>query len=471
MKTVKFLLMSAIAVYTIAACSKNYTGEWVSIKPGKSLSGWKTDGNKTDFAMDGDTLLLNGRSTLYYVGKVCDSRFKNFEFLADVKTNPNAVAALWFHSGNASGYQVLVNNTPVSEERRKTGSLSSVRNVYKSMASDNEWFTLYVKVVDKHITVKVNDILVVDYVEPDKPYRTEENSGMRIARGSFAISNYTTRQIKFNNILVKPLSDSDPAERTDAVDEQNDDIIRLQQANFPVIDFHVHLKGWNQNQAMDHSRKMGIFYGIAPNCGIGFPVTSDDDIYTYLDTTRNLSCFQAMQGEGREWTTTFSKTAREQFDYVFTDGMTFFDHKGRRTRTWMRNELWIDIPHEQYMDMMVDRIVKILNEEPIDIYVNPTSLPGKMMPEYDKLWTDTRINMVIEALVSKGIALEIGAAMRLPGEKFIKAAKEAGVRFAFGTNNGNPRIGKLEYCIDMMNKCGITERDMFFPVVKPVKKE
>jgi len=467
MKTVKFLLMSAIAVYTIAACSKNYTGEWVSIKPGKSLSGWKTDGNKTDFAMDGDTLLLNGRSTLYYVGKVCDSRFKNFEFLADVKTNPNAVAALWFHSGNASGYQVLVNNTPVSEERRKTGSLSSVRNVYKSMASDNEWFTLYVKVVDKHITVKVNDILVVDYVEPDKPYRTEENSGMRIARGSFAISNYTTRQIKFNNILVKPLSDSDPAERTDAVDEQNDDIIRLQQANFPVIDFHVHLKGWNQNQAMDHSRKMGIFYGIAPNCGIGFPVTSDDDIYTYLDTTKNLPCFQAMQGEGREWTTTFSGDAREQFDYVFTDAMTFTDHKGRRTRIWMPNEIWIDIPQEQYMDIIVDRIVKVLKEEPINIYVNPTALPAQMMPDYDNLWTDVRINKVIEALVTRQIALEINNSRKIPNEKIILAAKEAGIRFAFGTNNANSNMGKLEYCIEMMKKCGITERDMYFPVVRP----
>ena len=337
------------------------------------------------------------------------------------------------------------------------------------MAVDEEWFTLHIKVVKKHITIKVNDILVVDYVEPDDPFRTEENDGMRISEGTFAISNYTSNRVKISSIQLQPLPTNEQPERTDAIDEQKDEIIRLQQANFPVIDFHVHLKGWSQDQAMANSRKVGIFYGLAPNCGIGFPVTSDADIFTYLDTTKNLSSFQAMQGEGREWPTTFSRKARERFDYVFTDAMTFTDHKGRRTRLWMPNEVHIDIPQEQYMDIIVDRIVKVLKEEPINIYVNPTFLPEPMKPNYDKLWTDVRINMVIEALKTRRIALEINARYNLPSEKIIRAAKEAGVRFAFGTNNANSDIGKLEYCIEMMNNCGITERDMFFPVVKPVK--
>ena len=466
MKVSKYLFM-IIVVCSLVACNNNdYTGEWVSIMPvGKSLKGWKTDGNKKDFVFSDDTLLMSGRSALYYNGKIHEARFKNFELIAEVKTEPDAVAAFWIHSGNASGYQVLINNTPAGEERRKTGSLGCVRNIYKSMAADNEWFKLHIKVAGKQITVAVNDIMVVDYVEPDNPYRTEENTGMRLSQGTFAISNYTNRNVKIQNIHVKPLPDNEQPERTDAVDEQQDDIIRLQQANFPVIDFHVHLKGWNQHQAMVHSRKAGIFYGIAPNCGIGFPITSDDDVFTYLDTTKNLSCFKAMQGEGREWTTTFSVNAREQFDYVFTDALTFTDHKGRRTRLWMPNEVWIDVSHERYMDIIVDRIVKVLKEEPINIYVNPTFLPEPMKQNYDALWTDTRINKVIEALVTRQIALEINNRYRIPNEKIIRAAKEAGVRFALGTNNENQEIGKLEYCIDMMKKCGITERDMFFPVV------
>ena len=463
MKTINYLFM-IVVICTMAACKKDYTGQWISMKPEKSLKGWKTDGKAYTF--EEDALLLTGRTTFYYTGKIHDARFKNFELLTRMKTEPNAVAALWFHSGNASGYQVLVNNTPTSEEHRKTGSLSCVRNIYKSMAADDEWFTLYIKVVKKHITIIVNDIVVVDYVEPDEPYRIAENRGMRLSHGSFVISNYADRNVIIQDIQLRPLPDDEQPERTDAVDEQKDDIIRLQQANFPVIDFHVHLKGWPQEKAMAHSRKVGIFYGLAPNCGIGFPITSDADIATYLDTTRNLSCFQAMQGEGREWPTTFSSNSREQFDYVFTDAMTFNDHKGRRTRLWMPNEVWIDVPQEQYMDIIVDRIVKVLKEEPIDIYVNPTFLPEPMMPDYDKLWTDARINKVIEALMTKNIALEINARYSLPNEKIIRAAKDAGIRFALGTNNADANIGKLEYCIEMIEKCGITGRDMFFPVVR-----
>ena len=469
MRTIKYLFFISIVVCTIASCKNDYTNQWVSIMPGKSLSGWKTDGNKTDFSFVGDTLSLSGRSTLYYNGRVQHSRFENFELVANIKTRPGAVAALWFHSGNTSGYQVLINNTPTSEEHRKTGSLSCVRNTYKSMASDDQCFTLNVKVVNKQITIKVNNILVVDYVEPNHPYRTEENQGMRIDRGTFALSAYTGKQVMITDIHVMPLPYDQPSERIDAVDEQSDEIIRLQQVNFPVIDFHVHLKGWDQNQAMAHSRKTGIFYGIAPNCGIGFPITSDNDIHTYLDTTKNLSCFQAMQGEGREWPATFSENAREQFDYVFTDALTFTDHKGRRTRLWIPDEVRIDIPHEQYMDIIVDRIVKVLRDEPINIYVNPTFLPDQMESDYDRLWTDARINQVIEALVTKQIALEINNRYRIPNEKIIRAAKEAGIRFAFGTNNANSEIGKLDYCIEMMKKCGITERDMYFPVVKPIE--
>jgi len=208
MNKIKYLIVFVI-ICTMVACKRDDTNHWVSIKPDKSLKGWKIDGSKKSFGYESDTLLLTGRGTLYYTGKVQKARFKNFELLADIKTEPNAVAALWIHTGNASGYQVLINNTPTSEERRKTGSLSCVRNIYKSMASDDKWFSLHVKVVNKHITIKVNNILVVDYVEPDEPYRTNENKGMRFSHGTFAISNYANKNVKISNIQLQPLSDDE----------------------------------------------------------------------------------------------------------------------------------------------------------------------------------------------------------------------------------------------------------------------
>ena len=171
-----------------------------------------------------------------------------------------------------------------------------------------------------------------------------------------------------------------------------------------------------------------------------------------------------MQGEGREWPTTFSAASRRLFDYVFTDAMTFSDHKGRRTRIWMPDELFIDIPFEQYMDMMVDRTVTILQSEPIDIYVNPTVLPAAMQGDYDRLWTKERYEKVIRVLKDNNIALEINAGRQVPNFEIIRAAKAAGIKFTFGTNNATPKMGKLEYCLQAIEACGLTVDDLWFPI-------
>ncbi|MCD8471474.1 MAG: hypothetical protein LRY33_02495, partial [Parabacteroides chartae] len=145
------------------------------------------------------------------------------------------------------------------------------------------------------------------------------------------------------------------ANNSGTTDEQNDEIIKLHQSDFPVLDYHVHLKGGlTKEMAAIQSRKTGINYAIAPNCGIGFPITNDQEIRAYLDTMRTQPFILAMQGEGREWVTTFSPEARAEFDYVFTDALTFTDKKGRRTRLWIPEEVWIE-NEEQYMDLIVEK--------------------------------------------------------------------------------------------------------------------
>ena len=107
--------------------------------------------------------------------------------------------------------------------------------------------------------------------------------------------------------------------------------------------------------------------------------------------------FVAMQAEGREWVNLFSKEAVAKFDYVFTDSMTIVDDSGRRMRLWITNEVPEIKDKQAFMDMLVDRTVKILDTEPIDIYVNPTFLPDSISAEYDQLWTEARMRKVIDA--------------------------------------------------------------------------
>ena len=87
----------------------------------------------------------------------------------------------------------------------------------------------------------------------------------------------------------------------------------------------------------------------------------------------------------------------------------------------------------------MDRTVTILNNEPIDIYVNPTFLPSQLAARYDELWSTDRMERIVSALRANGVAMEINNRYRIPSAAFITRAREAGVKFACGTNNTGAR--------------------------------
>jgi histidinol phosphatase-like PHP family hydrolase len=115
------------------------------------------------------------------------------------------------------------------------------------------------------------------------------------------------------------------------------------------------------------------------------------------------------------------------------------------------------------MEMLVNRIVGILNHEPIDIHANPTFLPQPIAHDYDRLWTAERMQRVIEAAKANDVAIEINNRYRLPSPAFIQRAKSAGVKFSFGTNTSDPNLGRMEYALAMVKQCGLTWQDIFVP--------
>jgi histidinol phosphatase-like PHP family hydrolase len=140
--------------------------------------------------------------------------------------------------------------------------------------------------------------------------------------------------------------------------------------------------------------------------------------------------------------------------------MTFTDRKGRRNRIWIPEEVWVD-DKQQFMDDLVAKIEAIFSQEPVDIYVNPTVLPAEIMGEYEQLWTKERMAKVVKVLADNNIALEINARYKTPKAVMIKMAKAAGVKFAFGTNNTGRDLGQLQYCLEMIQECGLTPNDIF----------
>jgi histidinol phosphatase-like PHP family hydrolase len=240
-----------------------------------------------------------------------------------------------------------------------------------------------------------------------------------------------------------------------------------QKNEFPITDLHVHIKGgFTIEDAVIKSKKENIRYGLVTNCGVGFPVHNDSQIDSVILSLKNYpQFFLGMQAEGREWLTNFSKESIAKFDYVFTDAMTFTDEKGRRNRIWIKEETWID-NEEQFMDYLVNTIVKILNTEPINMYVNPTFLPAQMNDRYDSFWTNERMDRVIKAAKDNNIAIEINNRYRIPSFKFISRAKEAGIKFTVGTNNMNSNFSGAEYALEAIKKCNLTQQDFFQPINK-----
>ena len=433
------LMGSILLMLVVPAVGQTDASGWISLFDGKSLEGWKkTDESPATFSVRDGAIVANGpRSHLFYVGLVENADFRDFELKVDVMTEPGSNGGIYFHTGwqgkgwPGRGFEVQVNNSYTRDPRR-TGSLYGIQDITEVPAKDNEWFTVHVTVWGKHVTVSVDGRQVVDWVEPASA------SGRVLDRGTFALQGHDPGStVHYRNIRVKPL---------------------------PVLtDYHVHLKGGlTLDEAIAMAEQRRAKFGIAENCGVGFPTTNDAALEPFLAKLEGKPVYRAMQAEGREWVTMFSPETIAKFDYVFTDSMTWTNDRGKRMRLWVPSEVEVG-DKQAFMDMLVDRTVGILTREPIDIYVNPTFLPAVIAKEYDTLWTAERMDRVIEAAVKNDVAIEINARYRLPSEAFIRRAKAAGAKFAFGTNNGGKNLGDLAYSREMARKYNLTKDDFFTP--------
>ena len=412
---------------------------------GKSLDGWKVGENAGTFSVRDGAIVAHGPfSHLFYTGPVYYGDFKDFELKVDVMTEPQANGGVFFHTQYqekglvAQGFEVQVNNSDRTDPLR-TGSLYKMQNVKEAPAKDGQWFTMHVVVEGKHVTVDVDGRKLVDWTEPSPPQPPSDRMGRVLGSGTFALQGHDERStVYYKNIYVKPL--------------------------FPLADYHVHLKGGlTIDDVVALAQKHALKVGVAVNCGVGFPTTNDEALKVALQELEGKPVYRAMQAEGREWVKMFSPEMIAKFDYVFTDSMTWTNDRGKRMRLWMPNEVEVG-DKQAFMDMLVAKTVGILSNEPIDIYVNPTFLPAVIAKEYDTLWTEERMDKVIQAAAKNGVAIEINARYKLPSEKFIRRAKAAGCKFSFGTNNGGKDdLGDLAYSRLMAARCGLTAADLFVP--------
>ena len=210
----KNTLYCCFIAFFLLSCSssKHHTpGGWVSLFDGKSLNNWKVGANAETFSVDSGMIIVHGKTShLFYDGDLLNHNFKNFEFKADVMTHKGSNSGIYIHTAYqesgwpAVGYEVQVNNSHTDWIR--TGSLYGIVNIKEVYVPDNEWFTMDITVQGKHIVVKLNDKVVMDYTEPDNVQRDKGSEQRVLSSGTFALQGHDPNSLTyFKNIMVMPL--------------------------------------------------------------------------------------------------------------------------------------------------------------------------------------------------------------------------------------------------------------------------
>jgi Domain of Unknown Function (DUF1080) len=209
-KMKKIVLLFSIILTTNCSFSQKIEQGFVSLFDGKTFTGWKVnEENPATFSIEDGTIKVAGERThLFYEGTVANHDFKNFELKLKAKTMFGSNSGIFIHTIYQAtgwpnkGYEVQVNQT--HHDWRKTGSLYSVSDVKENLVKDNEWYEYDITVRGKHIVIKINDKVAVDYTEPET--LPADRGQKHLSSGTFALQGHDPKSVAyFKDIEVKIL--------------------------------------------------------------------------------------------------------------------------------------------------------------------------------------------------------------------------------------------------------------------------
>ena len=210
MKLSLAMLLFSVGFFT--NCQAEDAEGFTSLFDGKTLSGWRTaEGNTNSWKVLDGMLVCDGpRCHLFYEGDAAP--FKDFHFIAEVKTTPGSNAGIYFHTKFQPtgwpkyGYECQVNVT--HKDPKKTSSLYAVENIADPGVKDNEWYTQEIIVRGKRIQLKVNGKTLVDYTEPKNKQAESKQFERRLDSGTFALQAHDPdSKVYFRNLRVKKISE------------------------------------------------------------------------------------------------------------------------------------------------------------------------------------------------------------------------------------------------------------------------
>ena len=178
---------------------------WETIFDGKSMEGWKINENEKSWKLEDGALVAQGdRSHVFYMGD--EKPFKNFELKLEIQTKKSSNGGVFIHTKYqkegwpTQGYEVQVNNS-YDKDPQKTGGLYNTVKISTPAAEDDKWWAEHIIVNGRHVIVKVDGKVVVDYEEP-----ADKQGPLKLSEGTFALQAHDPGStVMYRNIQVKRL--------------------------------------------------------------------------------------------------------------------------------------------------------------------------------------------------------------------------------------------------------------------------
>lgn len=241
-------------------------------------------------------------------------------------------------------------------------------------------------------------------------------------------------------------------------------------------DLHVHTTmsdgDVDLREVVEIADRLGVTVGIADHVSTrnsALFVSSPERLERYLQALEAAPVFRSAElcwcdpfgaGLGAEIV--------DRFDYLVGSNHGFALPDGSLGSPWWRSlpPAWADKPQD-LVEIVVRNLCDLVASMPIAIVAHSTLLPPALLrldPEVQVWWTDEREDRFIEATLKAGVAIEISNRYRLPHDRFLRKARQAGARFTLGSDgHQRDQVARLDWAVDAALRAEIPDEQLFIP--------
>ncbi|HEX6746252.1 MAG TPA: hypothetical protein VF092_02975 [Longimicrobium sp.] len=224
-------------------------------------------------------------------------------------------------------------------------------------------------------------------------------------------------------------------------------------------------------QVVEVAERRGVQVGIADHVSTRHElfVRTRGEVERYLDALDGAPVFRSAEFC---WCDTLWRDLPDEvmrrFDYRIGSNHGFWLPDGSTASPWWETlpAPW-DAEPQRLMEILAANLCDMVRTMPIQIAAHSTFIPAaftELEPDVHAWWTEEREDRYVEALRCGGVALEISNRYRLPHDRLLRKAKDAGVRFSLGSDGHSERqVAALDWAAETARRIGITDADLFVP--------